>query len=481
MNFDDYQTDGFFDEFFESDGTERPHYKLLAQQMLGIDPAAFHDKRKDADQAFLRQGVTFTVYSDDQGTERIFPFDPVPRIIPGSEWTGIEEGLKQRVKALNMFLHDIYHDGRILKEKVVPEHLVLSCPNFRPELKGFDVPEDIYVHVCGTDLIRDGEGTYRVLEDNARTPSGVSYVLENRQVMKKLFPGLFPRAGVRPVDDYANRLLRTLKDVSPRQGGEPVIVVLTPGCYNSAYFEHCFLARQMGVSIAEGRDLVVDDEYVYLKTIDGLVQVDVIYRRIDDDFLDPTVFREDSMLGVPGLVGAYRAGNVALANGLGTGVCDDKVIYKFVPDMIRFYLSEEPIIENVETYLPEDEKELPYVLENMEKLVVKAANESGGYGMLIGPMATKAEVAEFREKVKAEPRNFIAQTTLALSRMPTWCEDSETFEGRHLDLRPYILSGKETYVTPGGLTRVALKRGSLVVNSSQGGGSKDTWVLHGDG
>ena len=478
FDFNSYDPGDFFDEMVARDGSVRPHYRGFAERFAEMTVDDFSEKRQAVDLAFLRQGVTFTVYGEEEGTERIFPFDLIPRIIPSREWDHVSSGLEQRIKALNMFLHDLYHEQKILKEGVVPRQYIDSAVNFRKELVGLDVPQDIYIHVCGTDLIRDHEGTYTVLEDNARTPSGVSYVLENRQVMKRAFPSFFPRVGVRRVDDYANRLLETLKNIAPDGRENPTVVVLTPGVYNSAYFEHCFLARQMGVEIVEGRDLIVENDEVYLRAIDGLKRVDVIYRRIDDDFLDPKVFRKDSLLGVPGIVSAYKAGNVALANALGTGVADDKVIYYFVPAMIKFYLGEEPILPNVETWLANEPADYKYIMENMENMVVKAANESGGYGMLIGPAATKAEVAEFRELVAADPRNFIAQTPISLSRSPTDCEGN--LEGRHIDLRPYILSGKETYITPGGLTRVALRKGSLVVNSSQGGGSKDTWVLYGD-
>ena len=478
MDFIDYERGDFYDEMFAEDGSIRPHYKALADRLAHLSLEEFEEIRQAVDLAFLRQGVTFTVYSDDEGTERIFPFDLIPRIIPNSEWVQVERGLKQRVRALNAFLHDIYHEQKILNEGVIPRSYVDSAEHFRPEMMGIDVPHNTYIHVCGTDLIRDRQGQYCVLEDNGRTPSGVSYVLENRQVMKRAFPGFFPRIGVRSVTDYSDRLLNVLKSIAPSQKDNPTVAVLTPGVYNSAYFEHCFLARQMGVEIVEGRDLVVQDNRVYLRSITGLQQVDVIYRRIDDDFLDPKVFRKDSLLGVPGIVEAYKAGNVALANSLGTGVADDKVIYYFVPKMIEFYLSEQPILPNVETWLANEPDDLVYILENMENLVVKAANESGGYGMLIGPASSSAEVAEFRAKVKADPRNFIAQTPIALSRAPTWCDERP--EGRHIDLRPYILSGEDVSVTPGGLTRVALRKGSLVVNSSQGGGSKDTWVLYGD-
>ncbi|MCB1097083.1 MAG: circularly permuted type 2 ATP-grasp protein [Verrucomicrobiae bacterium] len=478
MDYSYYEPENFFDEMFEADGTVRDHYSGFGQRFTELSVDEFEAKRQSVDLAFLKQGVTFTVYSDDEGTERIFPFDLIPRIIPNSEWQKVTKGLEQRIKALNLFLQDVYHDQRILKEKVIPRHYIDSAKYFRPELVGFDVPKDIYIHICGTDLIRDHEGNYCVLEDNGRSPSGVSYMLENRQVMKRAFPAFFPRVGVQPVGDYSSHLLNLLKHIGPNGKDDPTVVLLTPGVYNSAYFEHCFLARQMGVEIVEGRDLFVQNKKVFLRAIDGPQQVDVIYRRIDDDFLDPKVFRKDSLLGVPGIIEAYRAGNVALANALGTGVADDKVIYKFVPDMIRFYMSEEPLLPNIDTWLADDPADLKYILENMENLVVKAANESGGYGMLIGPTASKKEVADFRREVKADPRNFIAQTPISLSRAPTWCDGR--MEGRHIDLRPYILYGKETYITPGGLTRVALKKGSLVVNSSQGGGSKDTWVLFDD-
>jgi len=478
FDFESYDPGAFYDEMVTGDGEVRPHYRGFADRFSEMTVDDFQEKRQAVDLAFLRQGVTFTVYGEKEGTERIFPFDLVPRIIPASEWQIISRGLEQRIKALNMFLHDLYHEQNILKEGIIPRHYIDSAVNFRKELVGLDVPKDIYIHICGTDLIRDHEGTYTVLEDNARTPSGVSYVLENRQVMKRAFPSFFPKVGVRPVDDYANRLLDTLQNIAPNGKENPTVVVLSPGVYNSAYFEHCFLARQMGVEIVEGRDLVVQNDEVYLRAIDGLKRVDVIYRRIDDDFLDPKVFRKDSLLGVPGIVSAYKAGNVALANALGTGVADDKVIYYFVPAMIKFYLSEEPILPNVQTWLANEPDDLKYILENMENLVIKAANESGGYGMLIGPAATKAEVAKFRELVVADPRNYIGQTPIALSRSPTDCNGH--LEGRHIDLRPYVLTGEKTYITPGGLTRVALKKGSLVVNSSQGGGSKDTWVLYGD-
>ena len=475
---DSYQPDDFFDEMFEAPGKVRPHYESLFQRFQDLEREEFDQRRSAVDAAFLRQGITFTVYSDEQGTERIFPFDLMPRIIPAAEWSRIEAGLTQRMIALNLFLKDVYSEQRIIKEKIVPEEDVVTAKHFRPEMMGIKVPHDIYIHICGSDLVRDREGTYFVLEDNGRCPSGVSYLLENRMAMKRAFPSLFGSAGVRPVDHYTQDLLSILQYVAPRNGRTPTVVLLTPGIYNSAYFEHSFLARQMGIQIVEGRDLTVQDKIVYMRTTKGLERVDTIYRRIDDDFLDPLVFRPDSALGVPGLVEAYRAGNVSLANAIGTGVADDKVIYKYVPDMIKFYLDQEPILANVPTYLASDPKECEYIVSNLEKLVVKSANESGGYGMLVGPASTKEQRDEFKKLILENPRNFIAQPTLNLSRHPSYMDGH--FEGRHVDLRPYILYGQKVSIVPGGLTRVALRKGSLVVNSSQGGGSKDTWVLYGD-
>ncbi len=475
---DKYKPGDFFDEMFSAEGLVRPHYAALYERFQSLDQEEFDQRRMAVDAAFLRQGITFTVYSDEQGTERIFPFDLVPRIIPNSEWSKIETGLIQRMRALNLFLKDLYSDQRILKEKVIPAEDVLSAKHYRPEMAGVRVPKDIYIHICGSDMVRDREGTYFVLEDNGRCPSGVSYLLENRVAMKRAFPNLFSSVGVRPVDHYTQDLLTILQYIAPPGDKAPVVVLLTPGIYNSAYFEHSFLARQMGIQIVEGQDLVVQDKTVYMRTTKGLQKVDTIYRRVDDDFLDPKVFRKDSILGVPGLVEAYRAGNVSLANAIGTGVADDKVVYKYVPDMIRFYLSEEPVLANVPTYLASNPKECEYIVKNLEKLVVKSANESGGYGMLVGPASTAAQRAEFKELILANPRNFIAQPTLNLSRHPSYIDGH--FEGRHIDLRPYILYGEKISIVPGGLTRVALRKGSLVVNSSQGGGSKDTWVLYGD-
>ena len=474
-----YDAGSFFDEMFEPDGkTVRPHYRRLAERLTTLPAADFNQRRAAVDLAFLRRGVTFTVYNDSEGTERIFPFDLIPRIIPGREWTKLEAGLIQRITALNLFLHDLYHGQKILKDKIIPAALILGAKHFRREFMNFNVPREIYVHICGTDLIRDHAGNYLVLEDNLRCPSGASYMLENRVAMRRAFPNLFSSYGVRPVETYGDALLKSLLYLAPDHSDKPNVVLLTPGVHNSAYFEHTFLARQMGIPIVEGRDLVVRESKVYMRTTAGLVQVDVIYRRIDDDFLDPTVFRADSMLGVPGLVAAARAGHVALANSIGTGVADDKVIYAYVPKIIKYYLGEEPILANVSTYLASEPLDRKYILENISKLVVKSANEAGGYGMLIGPASTKAECESFRTQVAANPRNFIAQDPIALSRSPTYCDGE--LQGRHIDLRPYILYGKKITVTPGGLTRVALRKGSLVVNSSQGGGSKDTWVLQGD-
>jgi uncharacterized circularly permuted ATP-grasp superfamily protein len=474
--FEHYEVEGFFDETFaREDHSVRPMYGEAVDYFNNLSDDRMRSCLRSLERTFLKQGVTFTVYSDGQGTERIFPSDPFPRIIPADEWSLIDQGLRQRIQALNLFLKDIYSDRRILKEGVVPEELVKTSKHNRSEFAGVKLPHDTYIHICGTDLIRDNDGRYCVLEDNGRCPSGVSYMLENRLAMKRTFPDLYRRLNVERVADYPVELLKTLHSVSPRQQDTPVCVLLTPGQYNSAYFEHTFLAQQMGIEIVEGRDLLVENERVYMHTTRGLVQVDVIYRRIDDDFLDPRFFRRDSILGVPDLMRAYRAGNVTLVNAVGTGVADDKATYAYVPDMIRFYLSEEPVLPNIETFLGSRPSELAYMIEKMDQLVVKAVDEAGGYGMLIGPAATKEQVAEFRDKVRANPRGYIAQPVISLSRHPTFCDGK--LEGRHIDLRPFVLTGKETVVIPGGLTRVALRKGSLVVNSSQGGGSKDTWVL----
>jgi uncharacterized circularly permuted ATP-grasp superfamily protein len=479
--FQSYEVGDFFDEMFAGTGNPRDHYQTLFNRFGQLTDAEFQKRNALASQSFINQGITFTVYSDDKGTERIMPFDPIPRIIPQREWELVERGLIQRITALNLFLKDLYHDQHILKEKIIPAEVVQSAKNFRPELMGFDVPKDVYIHICGTDLIRDRDGNYLVLEDNGRCPSGVSYVLTNRQVMKRVFPGLFADHRVRSVDQYGPELLNLLRYVAPRNcpnPADPTVVLLTPGIYNSAYFEHSFLARTMGIEIVVGQDLVVKDDVVYMKTTKGLRRVDVIYRRLDDDFLDPLAFRKDSVLGVPGLFNAYLRGNVNLANAIGTGVADDKVMYYFVPAMIRFYLQQEPILANVPTHLTMFEKDRAYVLDHLHELVVKSANESGGYGMLMGPQASASEIEGFRKAILHDPRNYVAQPVVSLSRSPSCCNGS--IEGRHIDLRPYILYGEKTTIIPGGLTRVALRKGSLVVNSSQGGGSKDTWVVDED-
>lgn len=470
-----YQIDSAYDELFTPEGVPRAHYADLFRRLQELTPAELEERQRAADLSFLHQGITFTVYSDARGAERIFPYDLLPRIITAAEWNVVERGLIQRIHALNMFLHDIYHEGRILADRKVPFELVYSSKHYRRQMRGLHVPHDVYIAVSGTDLIRRPDGQFTVLEDNLRVPSGASYMLANRQVMKRVFPGLFGHYGVRPLDYYGQALLTTMRDLTPVVRDEPTIVLLSPGVYNSAYFEHTFLARQMGVPLVEGRDLAMHDNVVYMRTTAGLQRVDVIYRRIDDDFIDPMVFRKDSMLGIPGLFNAYRSGNVTLANAIGTGVADDKAVYAYVPEMIRYYLSEEPILANVETYLCSDPRQCAYVLEHLEELVVKAVGESGGYGMLVGPHSTADERSEFARMVQANPRNYIAQPTINLSRAP--CFINGQVEPRHVDLRPYILYGTQVQTLPGGLTRVALRQGSLVVNSSQGGGSKDTWVL----
>jgi uncharacterized circularly permuted ATP-grasp superfamily protein len=476
-----YSTGDFFDEMFTPEGDPHAHCAKIFHEFAGMRMSQFEQRRQLADSAFLLQGITFTVYTDGRGTERLFPFDLIPRILPWREWEHIERGLSQRVVALNLFLQDVYGPQKILKDKVVPRWLIYSCRHFRREMVGLPVPRGIYTHVAGIDLIRDSRtGEYLVLEDNVRTPSGISYVLENRAVMRKTFPTAFQFQQVLPVDHYPLELVQLLRSVSPRSD-KPVIVVLTPGLHNSAYFEHTFLAHQMGVELVEPRDLVVSDDIVYMKTIRGLQRVDVIYRRIDDDFLDPLAFRADSVLGVPGLMGAYRAGNVALANAVGNGVADDKAVYAYVPEMIRYYLGEDPILGNVHTYVCSRREDLSYVLEHLDRLVVKAVGESGGYGMLMGPSATRAALEDFRCRLLADPRNYIAQPVIPLSRCPSYDAETGQMEGKHVDFRPYCLyTGDKVVIVPGGLTRVALQRGSMVVNSSQGGGSKDTWVLRGD-
>src|ERR1700681_3760232 len=473
--FSNYTLDAAYDEMLGADGRPRPHYQELYHRLLEMPAETLYQRQQAANTAFLNQGITFTVYGDDEGTERIWPYDLLPRIITSDEWETIERGLTQRIIALNLFLKDVYHDGRILADRVVPRWLVYSCKHFRREMLGVHVPHDIYVAVDGSDLVRLPDGRFAVLEDNLRVPSGVSYMLANRGVMKRTFPSLFGSYGVRPIDHYGQALLSTLVSLAPFGRPEPVIVLLTPGIYNSAYFEHAFLARQMGIELVEGRDLLVHDNIVYMRTTFGLQRVDVIYRRIDDDYLDPLVFESHSALGAVGLFNVYRAGNVAFANALGTGVADDKAIYAYVPKIIKYYLNEDPILENVETLLMSDAAQRDHVCQKLDQYVVKAVGESGGYGMLIGPHSTSEQRSEFRDRILAEPRNYIAQPTINLSTAP--CFVDGTIEPRHVDLRPYVVYGENITIVPGGLTRVALRKGSLVVNSSQGGGSKDTWVL----
>ena len=474
-SFQNYDTENFFDEMFSAEGLPRQGAETLAERINSLPEGELRRRQQAIESALLRMGITFTVYGDEAGTEKIFPFDVIPRIVQAFEWRHIEAGLKQRITTLNKFIDDIYHDQHIIKEGILPREMLEKAKSFRPQCVGLNPPKGIWCHITGTDLVRHSDGAIYVLEDNLRCPSGVSYVLQNRLVMKRRFEQIFAVSGVRPVVNYPSQLFKTLSSISPHDKPDPKVVVLTPGIYNSAYYEHSFLAQQMGVQLVQGEDLVVEDEKVFMLTTDGLEQVDVIYRRIDDDFLDPECFRKDSMLGVPGLMNAYRKGNVAMANAPGTGVADDKVIYAYVPDMIRYYLDEEPVLPNVPTYICQREEDRKYVLSHLNELVVKAANEAGGYGMLIGPHSTKEQQDEFAKLIEADPRNYIAQPTLALSRVPTVVDDH--FEGRHVDLRPYVLYGDSVWVLPGGLTRVALKKGSLVVNSSQGGGSKDTWVI----
>jgi uncharacterized circularly permuted ATP-grasp superfamily protein len=474
--FQNYWFGGSYDEMFESPGRPRAHYRALFDMLLTLPLDEMRRRKQAADISFLHQGITFTVYGREEGTERIFPHDLLPRIVTNSEWSTIERGLTQRITALNLFLHDIYHEGRCLTAGIVPREMVYSCKHFRRQMREFTVPKNIYITVVGSDLVRLPDGSFAVLEDNLRVPSGVSYMLTSRAVMKRIFPELFRMAGVRVIDHYSEVLLSTLRALAPEGRPEPNIVLLTPGVYNSAYFEHAFLARQMGIELVEGRDLAVHDNIVYMRTTAGLRRVDVIYRRVDDDFVDPLAFRSDSSLGVAGLFNAYRSGNVTMANALGTGVADDKALYAYVPAIIRYFLGEEPVLQNVETFLCSDPAQRNHVLGCLDQYVVKAVGESGGYGMLIGPYSTAEEREEFRRRILADPRNYIAQPTLQLSSAPCFLDGS--VEPRHVDLRPYILYGDRVTIVPGGLTRVALRKGSLVVNSSQGGGSKDTWVLH---
>ena len=460
---------------YAADGAARDHCRVLADWLTSTPPERVAEKRQEADLLFHRVGITFAVYGDDQGSERLIPFDTIPRIVPRAEWDTLTRGLKQRVSALNRFLHDIYHRQEILKDGLIPAEHVLTNDAYQVSMLGLDLPNGVYSHVAGVDIIRHEDGTYYVLEDNLRTPSGVSYMLENRKMMMRLFPELFSRQRVLPVEHYPQLLLDTLRAAAPQAQTDPTVVVLTPGPHNSAYFEHAFLAQQMGTELVEGADLFVKDGYVYMRTTAGPQRVDVIYRRVDDAFLDPLAFRTDSLLGVPGLLSVYRAGNIGLANAIGTGVADDKSIYAYVPDMIRFYLSEEPILANVPTWQCRKPEDLEYVLDKMPELVVKIVQGSGGYGMLVGPAASKEEIEQFRTRVCANPANYIAQPTLSLSTCPTFVEQG--IAPRHIDLRPFVLSGRDMKIVPGGLTRVAMREGSLVVNSSQGGGTKDTWVV----
>ena len=475
--FEGYEPGQFFDEAVDGDGTARPHYEALVRGLEQMTPLELNERERVRDAAFRSAGITFTVYGEGEGIERTFPMDLVPRVIPSDEWDHIEQGLIQRVTALNRFLDDLYvGDRAVIKDGIIPKWLVTSSEGFSRQAFGIAVPHGARCLVAGIDLIRDAEGTYRVLEDNLRNPSGVSYVLENRAAMTRVLPNVFANHLVRPVDHYGPALLNALRRVNPAGADhDPTVVVLTPGVYNSAYFEHAFLARQMGVELVEGRDLVVDDHVVSMRTTHGLKRVDVIYRRIDDSFLDPVVFRSDSILGIPGVMMAARAGTVTIANAVGNGVADDKAVYAYVPDLIRYYLGTEPILPNVPTYLLWDKEQRQHVIDRMDELVVKPVAESGGYGMLIGPAATDGEIEAMRRRVEADPRGYIAQEVVSLSRHPTLVDDH--LEGRHIDLRPFVLCGDRVEVIPGGLTRVALRKGSLVVNSSQGGGSKDTWVL----
>lgn len=469
--------DRFFDELIDSQGLPRDYAKPLFEYLSNLSPSELHKAQNAAELAVKEMGITFTVYGEGNSIDRSWPIDIVPRLISAKEWRAVEQGLVQRTQALNMFIHDLYHDQLIIKDKVFPAELIAKSVNFRPQCIGVSPPNNVWAHICGSDLVRDKDGTMYVLEDNLRVPSGVSYMLENRSVIKRVFPEMFEKMDIQPVADYPSQLFDMLACMSPRPGDVPEVVVLTPGIYNSAYFEHCYLAQEMGCELVEGRDLFVsDDDIVYMRTVHGKRRVDVIYRRIDDLFLDPEVFHPDSTLGVPGLIRAWKKGNVALVNAPGAGVADDKVVYSYVPDIVKYYLDQDMLLPNVETYRCLEPEHLKYVEANMEKLVVKPANESGGYGLLIGPNSTAAQRASCLAQIKADPRNWIAQPTLSLSTVPSLTDDA--IEGRHVDLRPFILSsGESTYVTTGGLTRVALVKGSLVVNSSQGGGSKDTWIV----
>lgn len=474
INFSNYDTKDFYDEMFDENNMVRPNYKLFMERLEKLGHKKLKTLQHSTDRAQLSLGMTFNVYSDNKGTERILPLDIIPRIISNKEWTNLEKGLQQRIKALNLFIQDLYNDQKVLKDKIIPKELIFSSVSYLKQLQGFKPPKDIWCHITGSDLIKGGDGQYYVLEDNLRCPSGVSYMLENREILKRTFPELFEKLDVKPVYNYTHILRDTLEYLTEVENAN--IVVLTPGTYNSAYFEHSYLAQQMGAELVEGRDLVVKDDFVYMITTKGLRQVDVIYRRVDDDFIDPLVFNKDSLLGTPGLFNAYLKGNVVLVNAPGTGIVDDKAVYAYIPRIIKYYLGEDMILPNVQTYICDEEKDRKYVIENIHNLVVKQTDASGGYGMLIGPKSTKKEQEEFILKIKNKPRNYIAQPMINLSRVPTLTDD--TIEGRHVDLRPYALYGDDIKIIPGALTRVALKKGSIVVNSSQGGGSKDTWVLN---
>lgn len=474
IDFTHYDLGNFFDEMFVGSDQVRESYNAIRHKLQSMSGRQILQLQHSSDRWQRSIGMTFNVYSDDQGVERILPLDLIPRVITASDWSEIETGLRQRIFALNQFLEDIYHDQMIIRDKIIPREVIYDCPSFLKQCLGLDVPRKIWCHIIGTDLIRNEKGEFRVLEDNLRTPSGVSYMLENREILKRTFPDLFEQMNVRPVANYASQLRQTLEHLTDIH--TPTIAVLTPGMYNSAYFEHAYLAQQMGVELVEGSDLLVRDGFVYMRTTKGLEKVDVIYRRIDDDFLDPKVFRKDSLLGVEGIFDVYKNGRVALANAPGNGVADDKAVYAYVPDIIKYYLGEEMILKNVTTYLCAREDDRKYVLENIDKLVIKRTDGSGGYGMMIGPKEPKEKHAEFAEKIRKDPLKYIAQPMIELSRVPTIVDGQP--EGRHVDLRPYILYGSDITIVPGALTRVALKKGSLVVNSSQGGGSKDTWVLY---
>jgi uncharacterized circularly permuted ATP-grasp superfamily protein len=474
FSFNNYDTEGFYDEMFTPSGEIRPGYQHFKDRVEQLSQEEFQRRQISAERALMAMGITFNVYSENEGTERIMPVDIIPRIVHAHEWDKMEKGLIQRITALNLFLADIYSDQKIIKDGIIPREVIYSSKNFLEPCMGIKPPKNIWIHITGTDLIRGNDGEYMILEDNLRCPSGVSYMMENRELLKQTFPEVVAKTQIRPISDYPHKLLEMLRFISDRP--EPTVVVLTPGIYNSAYFEHSYLAQQMGVELVDARDLVVHEGYVKMRTTKGFQIVDVIYRRIDDTFLDPNTFNPDSLIGIPGIFEVYKNGKVAIANAPGTGVADDKVIYAYVPRIIKYYLGEDPIIQNVKTYICSEEEDLKYVLENIADLVVKEANEAGGYGMLIGPKSTKDEQEKFKKYILANPRNYIAQPTISLSRVPCLIDDHA--EGRHVDLRPYILYGDGVNVMPGGLTRVALRKGSLVVNSSQGGGSKDTWVLY---